>query len=246
MTESRVLAAMAEAYDQDLHCTVGYPQVTGGTRMTDPLSLTIGAGEGLTTIAERLGILDRLKRKLMKQPDVASAKLETVLIEMSKIYGVLQAAVNDYLSLWLVPDDANKKWRAEVATLRRFASGAHEAEMRKAKGDCKKIWNIYVAFLQPWFSRVLSPAEADELFGLFRELSDVDSTMVDAINATSTWLTNEATTTLRMVLAKEYDTADQRIQSSLELWQPAAGKLRDSMNRLYDLQASFIVVSRAV
>jgi hypothetical protein len=214
--------------------------------MCDPLSLTIGAGEGLSQIAERLGLLDKLKRKLLKQPDAASAKLETVLIEMSKVYRILEVSVNDYLALWLLPDEQNSKWREEVRKLRGFASGRHEAEMRKAKGDCKKMWSIYVAYLRPWFSRVLDKKEAEELARLFRELSDVDSVMVDAISVTSEWLTNHAKETMALIEAKNFEAADSRIHAASSQWQPAAETLRESMKRMYDLRASFIDVSRAV
>ena len=113
--------------------------------LVDPLTAIgagVGAGQGLVDISEKLGVLGALKKKLLKQPDVASAKLETVLIEMSKVYGVLDNSVNDYLGLWLLPDAENTKWRGELAKLRGFASGRHEADMRKAKGDCKKMSSV--------------------------------------------------------------------------------------------------------
>ena len=124
--------------------------------MSDPITggAVIGAAAQLATLSEQLGILAALRRKLLKQSDAASAKLETVLIELSKVYGVLDNTVNDYLGLWLIPEDGNSKHRQEIAKLRRYASGSHEVEMRKAKGDCKKIWSIYVAYLSPWFSPV--------------------------------------------------------------------------------------------
>jgi hypothetical protein len=214
--------------------------------MTDPLTLTIGAAEKLSAIAERLGVLEKLKRKLMKQPDAASAKLETALIEMSKIYGVLDNAVNDYLSLWLTAHGENPKWRDEVNKLRRLASGRHEVEMRRAKGDCQKIWSIYLAYLKPWFSRVLDGQESEELGVLFRELMHVDSEMVAAIEATSAWLTVEATATLHLVQQKDYDSADRMVQEAWTSWEPAAKALREGMKKLYDLRASFISVSAAV
>jgi len=214
--------------------------------LTDPVSATIGAGEAIINITDRLGLLDKMKRKLLKQPDVASAKLETVLIEMSKVYGSLDNSANDYLGLWLLPDEQNAQWRGEVTKLRRFASGRHEAEMRKAKGDCQKVWSIYLAYLQPWFSRVLNKDEAEELGYLFGELRHIDGAMVNAIEVTSRWLTSEAAQTLALVQDKNFEAADKRIQEGWNSWQPAAETMRESMKRLYDLRAAFIGVSGAV
>ena len=214
--------------------------------MVEPVSATIAAAEGLASVAQQLGVLDKLKRKLVKQPDVASAKLETALIEVSKVYGALGGAVDEYLGLWLLPAPENKKLRTEIAKLRRLAAGSHEADMRKAKGDCKKIWSIYKAYLEPWFVRVLNTDEQQQLFGLFRELMEFDSTMVDAIDATAEWLTAEASKTLSLVQAKDYDGADRKIQEAWAHWQPAAALLRDSMKRLYELRAYFIEVTGAV
>lgn len=212
----------------------------------DPFSATIGAGEGLLNITERLGLLEKLKRKLMKDPDLASAKLETVLIEMTKVYRTLGSAVDEYLGLWLIPSEANIKWRAEVAKLRHLAAGQHEADMRKAKGDCGKIWSLYIAYLQPWFSRVLDGDEAQELFVLFRELSEVDSHMVDAIEATSTWLTDQAERTLAMVVAEDFESADRQVQEAWAAWQPASRLILDALRLLGDLRASFISATGAV
>lgn len=218
--------------------------------MVEPLSASvaagIGAGESLIAMSEKLGILERLRRKLMKQPDVASSKLEMTLFELSKVYGILDNTVNEYMSLWLVPDEGNAKRRQELTKLRQFASGRHETEMRKAKGDCQKMWSIYVAYLQPWFDRTLNPREAQELGSLFRELSDIDSVMIDAIEGTSTWLTHEALATMDLVQQQEYEAAQTRVEHAWHEWLPAAKTLRESMNRLYDLRAAFIADSAAV
>jgi hypothetical protein len=214
--------------------------------MIEPTSAVVGAAESLMNITEQLGLLDKLKRKLMKQPDVAAAKLETVLIEITKIYGVLAMTVDDYLGLWLIPDAHNEKFLEELGKLRRFAAGSHEPAMRKAKGDCKKIGSIYEAYLRPWFSDVLDRDEADALRALFRELNEVDSVMVDAIDATAEWLTAEAEATLELVRAKDYNAADQRIQGAWDAWAPAASRIREGMNRLYDFRAIFIERTGAV
>lgn len=150
--------------------------------------------ETLLDTADRLGAIEAVKRKLVKQPDPAAAKLVTVLEELSKIYGALEDELTTYLALFF--DDSDPKQLArERAALGRLEGGAIRARMGEARGRCGKIWNIYQRYLTPWFDRVLNRGEREQLGRLFRELSEMDSHMVDAIGEVATWLTAEALAT---------------------------------------------------
>jgi hypothetical protein len=135
----------------------------------------------LVDTADRLGAIDAVKRKLVKQPDPAAAQLVTVLEELSKIYGSMEEELTTYLSLFFDDSDPKQLTR-ERAALGRLEGGAIRARMSEARGRCSKIWNIYGRYLTPWFDRVLDPGESEHLRQLFRELSEIDSHMVDAID----------------------------------------------------------------
>lgn len=197
-------------------------------------------------LAKELGYLERVQRKLMRRPEEASVKLKEVLAELSGTYSAIEAEVNEFLAIRVssLPDNVEA---LEVSTkLRRLTSGQQRAEMRRAKANCKEIWNTYNAYLKPWFTKVLDRDENEELFFLFRQLMDVDERLSDGIDASAEWLRYEATRALSLVQAGEYEAVNIRILESEKRWRPVSNLLSDSMVRMYELQASFTEESGAV
>jgi DNA repair ATPase RecN len=208
--------------------------------MTFPIS-----PEKLFDIADRLGAVEAVKRKLIEQPDPAAAKLVTVLEEISKIYGSMEDELTTYLSLFFDEGD-QKQLARERAALARLEAGAIRARMSEARGRCGKIWNIYSRYLTPWFKRVLAPDESEQLRALFRELSDVDSHMVDAIEEIATWLTDEAYKTANLVEENKYLDANARVVSARREARPMRQRIAEAMVRIRGLETEFIEISGAV
>jgi hypothetical protein len=91
----------------------------------------------LIDTADRLGAIDAVRRKLVKQPDPAAAQLVTVLEELSKIYGAVEDELTTYLSLSF--DDSDSKQLArERAALARLEGGAIRARMEEARGHAQR------------------------------------------------------------------------------------------------------------
>ena len=61
--------------------------------MTTSEIAILDVGRKLSKLTEELGLLDAIKRKLMKQPDRAAAKLTTVLEELLKSLLVFESEV---------------------------------------------------------------------------------------------------------------------------------------------------------
>lgn len=201
--------------------------------------------EKLLDVADRLGAIEAVKRKLVKQPDPAAATLVTVLEELSKIYGAMEEELTTYLALFF--DDADPKQLArERAALARLEGGAIRARMAEARGRCAKIWNVYERYLTPWFDRVLNRAELEELGRLFRELSDVDSHMVDAIDDVASWLTAEALATGDLVEQNDYAQANARVGAARRQVRPLRERIAEAMLQIRRLEGQFIEVSGAV
>lgn len=93
--------------------------------------------EKLVDTADRLGAIDAVKRKLVKQPDPAAAKLVTVLEELSKIYGAMEDELTTYLALDFDHSDV-KQLARERAALARLEGGAIRARMEEARGRCSR------------------------------------------------------------------------------------------------------------
>jgi len=118
--------------------------------------------------------------------------------------------------------------------------------MSEARGRCGKIWNIYDRYLTPWLQRVLDPAESQQLFGLFRELSEIDSHMVDAIEEISTLLTAEAKATADLVEQRDYADANRRVVAARKEMRPIREAIAGAMVRIRGLESDFIEISGAV
>jgi hypothetical protein len=201
--------------------------------------------EELVDTADRLGVLDAIKAKLVKQPDPAAAKLVTVLEELSKIYGAIDDEFTNYLSLFF--DDADPRQLArERAALARLEGGEIRARMAEARGRCSKITNIYDRYLTPWFDRVVNPDEALQLQGLFRELYEVDSHMVDAITGLSDWLAAEAEKTNDLVERDALADANARIDAARQERRAVRQRTAEAMIGIRRLESEFIEVSGAV
>ena len=194
-------------------------------------------------IADKLGIIQALKTKLLRQPDPAADKLVAVLGELSKIYLACDAELLRYLSLSFDPagDIA-----AERTTLLTLEGGQLLLRTSEARGHCHKISNIYQRYLQRWFHDVLAPDEASAMKELFERLSYGDSQMELAIRELSNWLTREAQNTLDLVDAGKFDEANQHIKAARKEVQATREAVRKAMNELVQLQGDFIAASGTV
>lgn len=197
----------------------------------------------LVDLAEKLGVIQVVKSKLLRQPDPAADKLIAVLGELSKIYGSCEAELLRYLSLSFDPTGDVVNERTVLLTLegRQLLSRTNEA-----RGHCHKIWNIYQRYLHRWFHDVLAPDEAAMMEELFKRLSYADSQMESAIRELTTWLTNEAEKTLNLVDAGKHAEANQRIKAARKEVLPTRQALSKAMNSLLQLQGEFIAASMIV
>ena len=194
-------------------------------------------------VADRLGGIQALKNKLLRQPDPAADKLVAVLSELSKIYVACDAELLRYLSLSFDPAGDIAKERATLLTLE---GGQLLLRTSEARGHCHKIWNIYERYLQRWFHNVLAPDEASKMKELFERLSYGDSQMELAIHELTNWLTREAQETLDLVDASKYDEANQRIKAARKEVQGTRAAINNAMNELVQLQGDFIAASKTV
>ena len=197
----------------------------------------------LFDLADKLGVIQAVKNKLLRQPDPAADKLVAVLGELSKIYGACDAELLRYLSLSFDPAGEIAEERAVLLTLE---GGQLLLRTSEARGHCHKIWNIYQRYLHRWFHDVLAPDEASKMQDLFERLSYADSQMELAIHELTNWLTREAQETLDLVDAGKHDEANHRIKAARKEILPARQAISKAMSDLVQLQAEFIAASKTV
>jgi hypothetical protein len=191
-------------------------------------------------MADKLGLIDSVKKKLFRNPDAAADKLATVLDELSKIYSTLESELVRYLGLYF---DPSGNLAAERQVLLTLESGQLMVRMGEARGHCHKIWNIYQNHLDRWFHRVLSAQEAADMKRLFEALSYGDSQMDLAIHQLASWLGAAASETLDLVDSDKHAEAQQRVRAARREVLPARQAITQTLARLVLLQADFVAAS---
>jgi hypothetical protein len=197
----------------------------------------------LFDIADKFGIFQSVKDKLLRQPEAAADKLVAVLGELSKIYGACDAELLRFLSLAFDPAGGIAEERATLLTLE---GGQLWTRTSEARGHCHKIWNIYDRYLHRWFNKVLNPSEATSMENLFKGLTYADSQMELAIRELTNWLTAKAGETLNLVDAGRYDEANQLVKAARKEILPTRQAISKAMSSLLQLQAEFIAASGTV
>lgn len=191
-------------------------------------------------LADKLGIIQALKAKLLRQPDKAADKLVLVLDELSKVYTAIEAELVRYLSLHFDPSEGLQEDRATLLTLE---GGQLESRVSEARGHCHKISTIYYKYLDSWFHRALNPDEARMLKEVFDDLGNADSGMLFVLDQMVQWLSNEATETLNLVDDNKLDEVNHRIKEARNNVLPARRAISKAMYDMRNLQSEFITIS---
>jgi hypothetical protein len=197
----------------------------------------------LVDLADKLGVIQTVKDRLLRQPDPAADKLVIVLAELSKVYGVIEAELVRYLSLYF---DAEQGLDEERTVLLSFEGGQLRMRVGEARGHCHKIWNIYQKYLERWFHDTLRPNEAATMKNLFESLTYADSQMLYALNELTNWLSQESSETLNLIDAGSLEEANGRVRAARKEILPARQAISKAMTDLMQLQADFIAASGKV
>jgi len=195
----------------------------------------------LIDLADKLGLIQTVKDKLLRQPGEAADKLVAVLEEVSKVFTTIEGELVRYLSLNFDPEAGLSEERAALLTLE---GGQLRIRVEEARAHCHKIDNIYRKHLDRWFHRVLSSDEARAMVDLFERLSNADIMMIGVFEKVTDWLTQEALETLNLVDAKAYDQANVRVISAHKEILPVRQAITNSLVTLRRLQADFILLSQ--
>lgn len=204
----------------------------------------MAATKALAEIAEKLGVLEKLKLRLFAQPDPAAAKLELVIDEIIRIFDVLNVEVTNVLGLWL--DPASDRLEADLEKMDELDSGALQVRMRKAKTACSKIDNIYHLYLRGWFSRVFKSSEMREVEELFRRLHEFDGVVVKAIDTTADVLITRTRAARSLVDEQKWVEAQAVVAATRRELMPMRREISRTLTQLIDLQTDFVTLSKSV
>ena len=166
----------------------------------------------LLDVADKLGLIQAVKAKFVKQPDLAADKLIIVLEEISKIHELIEVELTKYLGLWFDPENIQSVKEKRVILLE-FEGDKVKSRVETARGSCKLIQTIHNRYLNPWFQRVLTFDEEQPMMrSLFKSLDEYDGAMIDAIENLAKWLSSKAKITLDLVDDNKIDDANEFIK----------------------------------
>ena len=212
--------------------------------MITPAESVLDITRKLSLLTKELGVLDSIKNKLIKKPDLAATHLATVLEELLKSLLLFESEVVRFLSLSF---DSPSALAADRALLHSLESQSLSARINEARGHCQKINNIYRMYLNPWFQRVvgLKKNEREALARLFHSLSQSDGLMVDTLDAAANWLSSEAAVVLDLLGKNRFNEANKRIAQARLHILPVRRVAALTMQSLRKLEARFVTMTGA-
>jgi hypothetical protein len=202
--------------------------------------------EYITNLAKDVGLIKAVKDKLVRHPDPAAEKLAAALLELSKVFTELERGLTKYNALSFYESQDSVERKQERDTLVQLEGGELRTEMKRAKTHCKKIWNIYLKFLNPWFRSVLNESDQVALASVFSEMDEADSHFLEEIEALAKWLSDRARETLDLVDAGKIEEANKHIRAARIDTRKQQEAIVNAIGTLLDLEAEFTEVSRAV
>ena len=197
----------------------------------------------LVELADKLGVIQAVKGKLLRQPDVAGDELVLVLEELSKVFTTIEAELVRYLSVYFDPTGTNVYEREALLALE---GNKLEARVAEARGHSHKIQNIYSKYLDSWFISVLKPNEAQLLKDVFDDLSNADGGFILVLDSLVKWVTERATETLDLADSGDFNAANQSVRAARKEILPVRLSLAKAQTDLRNLQLEFIEVSGTV
>lgn len=191
----------------------------------------------LADLADKLGIIQVVKHKLIQERDPAVEKFIIALDEISKLYSATESELARYLSLWLEKDVKNKEEREMLISLE---SGPLLLRWSSARGHCHKLNNIYRTHLDKWFDKLLKPDELAQIRELFSEFALVEGGFIQNLDSLTRWLSNRATETLNLLDNGNVDEANNLIRASRIEALPFRQHINKAMQEMLQAQADLI------
>lgn len=191
----------------------------------------------LADLADKLGVIEAVKDKLVQQRDPAIEKFIIALEEISKLYSATESEISRYLSVWLEKGADNQEERELLLSLE---SGPLLLRWASARGHCHKLINIYDAHLNKWFARLLQPEELVQIQDLFREFAMVEGGFVENLDTLTRWLSEQASETLDLLDNGHIDEANAHTREARKAILPFRRQINQAMQGMLELQADLI------
>lgn len=196
---------------------------------------TVVVSDGMQTLVKRH------KGLIKTAPPSALNALSAVIDEISKLYWLVDGELTRYLSVYFDPPRSIRRDRAALIGLE---GGKIRARASKARGHCSKIVEIYQNRLEAWFRAQLKE-DFVKVNRMFQTLSSNDLSMVDTIERLALSLETQATQTLALVDARDFDAANRKISAARLALLPYRCKMADLSVQMQLLQTALTEAANA-
>jgi len=194
-------------------------------------------------IAENLGILEALKKRLAWRPRVAAVKLATLLKEITQVFELCDKELSRFLTLSF---DEVASLNETKRSLIEFEGAALSVRMSSARQVVSRLDNIYQQYLSPWFARVMSKREAGTVADLFYKMGGDEIESLDLLSEITEIISSEASALLDLVNEGRTAEAKARLASLRQRIRPDRMALSRLIRGLYALETEFIKRSGVV
>jgi hypothetical protein len=208
--------------------------------MGDPLSATVGIVSQGVDLLDKAGVLDKVKNKLVNNPDLAAAKLTLVLAELAKTYQIVDDTLVQFNSMSFEDPEAR---RDALELLNRARGGRLENTMMEARAHCQKIRYIYDRYLQGWFSTALNKQEQEEIANLFGSLDGADDAWVDMLGGVARQLQSTSDDMISRLETNDIAGAREVKQSVLKSFREVQTRLGKGLVELRKLTQEFSTIT---
>src|SRR5215212_10171883 len=155
------------------------------------------ASKAAQELAKSVGMIANVVGKLKAEPDVAAQKLAQALGEVAKTLQVVENTTSEFLSLGI--DQGALSTRSKL--LLGISGGSLTTEVKRGRGHCHVIGNIYSTYLDKWFARVLKKTNDYQPMKLvFVKLGDADKDLFRDLEQVAAKLEIEAGDVLELVI----------------------------------------------
>src|SRR5262245_1713243 len=200
----------------------------------------LAAAKAADELDKGIGVIAKVVGKLKAQPDIAAQKLAQALGEVAKTLQVVENTASEYLSLGI--DKGALATKSKL--LLEISSGSLATEVKRGRGHCHVIGNIYWTYLDKWFARVLKKTnDYDAIKTVFQRLGNADDDLFNDLEQLAAELEKEAGEVLELVVKRQEKKAQARVLSALQTLQPVRKTMSKTMQTLYTMKTEFIDIT---
>ena len=195
--------------------------------MLDPVSTSV-----VTTLSNSVGLLDKvgllqkIKNKLVNHPDIAAAKLTGVLNDIGKTYEVVDDVLVQFVSMSFEDDDPR---RSALLLLNKMGGGNLKHKMMEARASCTRIGAIYRRYLTGWFNDALNPEGQYGLQELFYALQNADNDWIGMLSKVAEELKKVSKKLIKLLEEGRFKEAEELRKGVLDGFREVQSRLSEGI-----------------